>query len=80
MVQLYVQDKFGSVTRPVKELKGFQRIFLKQGEKKTVTFSLPVEDLAFWNIDMQKVVEPGEFNLWVGPNSVEGLQTTFTVE
>ena len=64
----------------MKELKGFQRIFLKQGEKKTVTFSLPVEDLAFWNIDMQKVVEPGEFNLWVGPNSVEGLQTTFTVE
>ena len=80
VVQLYVQDTFGSVTRPVKELKGFQRISLKQGEKKTVTFSLPVEELAFWNIDMQKVVEPGEFNLWVGPNSAEGLQTTFTVE
>lgn len=79
VVQLYVQDKAGSVTRPVKELKGFQRVSLKQGEKKTVTFSLPVEELAFWNIDMQKVVEPGEFNLWVGPNSVEGLQTTFTV-
>ena len=80
VVQLYVQDIFGSVTRPVKELKGFQRVSLKQGEKKTVTFSLPVEELAFWNIDMQKVVEPGEFNLWVGPNSAEGLQTTFTVE
>lgn len=80
VVQLYVQDIFGSVTRPVKELKGFQRVSLKQGEKKTVTFSLPVEELAFWNIDMQKVVEPGEFNLWVGPNSTEGLQTTFTVE
>ena len=80
VVQLYVQDIFGSVTRPVKELKGFQRVSLKQGEKKTVTFSLPAEELAFWNIDMQKVVEPGEFNLWVGPNSAEGLQTTFTVE
>lgn len=80
VVQLYVQDIFGSVTRPVKELKGFQRVSLKQGEKKTVTFSLPVKELAFWNIDMQKVVEPGEFNLWVGPNSTEGLQTTFTVE
>lgn len=80
VVQLYVQDIFGSVTRPVKELKGFQRVPLKQGEKKTVTFSLPVEELAFWNIDMQKVVEPGEFNLWVGPSSAEGLQTTFTVE
>ena len=80
VVQLYVQDIFGSVTRPVKELKGFQRVPLKQGEKKTVTFSLPVEELAFWNIDMQKVVEPGEFNLWVGPCSAEGLQTTFTVE
>ena len=80
VVQLYVQDTFGSVTRPVKELKGFQRVPLKQGEKKTVTFSLPVEELAFWNIDMQKVVEPGEFNLWVGPSSAEGLQTTFTVE
>lgn len=80
VVQLYVQDKTGSVTRPVKELKGFQRVSLKQGEKKTVSFSLPIEELAFWNIDMQRVVEPGEFNLWVGPNSAEGLQTSFTIE
>ena len=80
VVQLYIQDKTGSVTRPVKELKGFQRISLKQGEKKTVSFSLPVEDLAFWNIDMQRVVEPVEFNLWVGPNSAEVLQTSFTIE
>lgn len=79
-VQVYVQDKFASVTRPIKELKGFQRVSLKPGEKKTVTFSLPVEELAFWDINMRKVVEPGEFNLWVGPNSAEGLQTTFTIE
>lgn len=80
VVQLYIQDKAGSITRPVKELKGFRRIPLKQGETKTVSFSLPVEELAFWNIDRQRVVEPGEFNLWVGPNSAEGLQTTFTVK
>lgn len=80
IVQLYVQDKVGSIARPVKELKGFRRISLKKGEKQTVSFSLPVAELAFWNIDIQKVVEPGEFNLWVGANSMEGLQTTFTVE
>lgn len=79
-MQLYVQDKAGSITRPVKELKSFRRIPLKQGEIKTVSFSLPIEELAFWNIDRQRVVEPGEFNLWVGPNSAEGLQTTFTVK
>lgn len=80
IAQLYIRDCFGSVTRPVKELKGFTRISLLPGEKKTVTFNLPVEELAFYNIDMQKVVESGEFNLWVGPDSQEGLQTTFYVE
>lgn len=80
VVQLYVQDCFGSVTRPVKELKRFMRIPLKAGEKKTVTFKLPVEELAFYNIDMKKVVEPGDFNLWVGPDSQRGLMTSFVVE
>ncbi len=80
VAQLYVQDCFGSVTRPVKELKRFTRIPLKAGEKKVVTFTLPVEELAFYNIDMKKMVEPGDFNLWVGPNSREGLQTSFVVE
>lgn len=79
VVQLYVQDCFGSVTRPVKELKRFERILLKAGEKKNVTFTLPIEELAFYNIDMKKVVEPGDFNLWVGPNSQEGLKASFTV-
>lgn len=80
VVQLYIQDKAASVTRPVKELKDFRRVALKQGEKETVTFSLPIAKLAFWNRDMQKTVEPGDFNLWVGTNSAEGLESSFTVE
>lgn len=80
IVQLYVQDCFGSVTRPVKELKGFKRTHIKSGEKKTVEFALPISDLAFYNIDMQFVVEPGLFNLWVGSNSQDGIKTSFEVE
>ncbi|WP_287677738.1 beta-glucosidase BglX [Bacteroides sp.] len=79
VVQLYVQDKIGSVTRPVKELKAFQRVELKAGENKTVTFTLPVSDLAFWRYDMTYGVEPGDFKLWVGTNSAEGLSADFTV-
>ena len=79
VVQLYVQDKVGSVTRPVKELKAFQRVELKAGESKTVTFTLPVSDLAFWSYDMTYGVEPGDFKLWVGTNSAEGLSADFTV-
>ena len=79
VVQLYVQDKVGSVTRPVKELKAFQRVELKAGGSKTVTFTLPVSDLAFWRYDMTYGVEPGDFKLWVGTNSAEGLSADFTV-
>lgn len=79
VVQLYVQDKVGSVTRPVKELKAFQRVELKAGESKTVTFTLPVSDLAFWRYDMTYGIEPGDFKLWVGTNSAEGLSADFTV-
>lgn len=80
VAQLYVQDCYGSVTRPVKELKDFTRIFLKAGETKTVTFTLPMEKLAYYNLDMNYAVEAGEFKLWVGPNSQEGLKTAFVVE
>ena len=79
VVQLYVRDKVGSITRPVKELKGFQRVGLQPGETKMVTFTLPVSDLAFWNIDKKKVVEPGDFTLWLGTNSDEGLSAEFEV-
>ena len=80
ITQLYIQDCFASVTRPVKELKRFERIYLKAGEKKTITFTIPAEELAFYNIDMKKVVEPGDFKLWVGPNSNQGMESTFTIE
>lgn len=79
VVQLYVQDKVGSVTRPVKELKRFSRVPLKAGETKSVTFSLPASDLAFYGYDMTCAVEPGDFRLWVGPSSAEGLSADFAV-
>lgn len=79
VVQLYVQDKVGSVTRPVKELKRFQRVTLKAGESTQVSLSLPVSELAFWGYDMNYTVEPGDFTLWVGTNSVEGLTKDFSV-
>lgn len=80
IAQLYVQDKFASVTRPVKELKRFDRITLKPGETKKVSFTLPIEELAFWNKEMKKVVEPGEFVLWAAPNSISGKSIEFKVK
>ncbi len=79
VAQLYVQDLVGSISRPVKELKGFQRVTLKAGESAVVEFSLPVADLAFWNIDDKFVVEPGDFNLWVATDSASGEPAGFTV-
>lgn len=79
VVQLYIQDKVGSVTRPVKELKRFQRVTLKAGESIQVSLSLPVSELAFWGYDMNYTVEPGDFTLWVGTNSAEGLTKDFSV-
>ena len=77
--QLYVRDMVGSVTRPVKELKRFCRVTLKPGEKRTLSFDLPVSELAFWNIEMKKVVEPGEFSLWVATDSQSGTPLVFRV-
>ena len=79
IAQLYVQDKVGSVTRPVKELKRFMRVPLKAGEKKTLRFELPISELAFWNADMKYGVEPGEFNLWVATDSQSGSAVSFKV-
>ncbi len=79
VAQLYVQDKVGSVTRPVKELKRFARITLKAGEKRNVSFELPIAELAFWNIDMIKTVEPGDFGLWVATDSQSGEEVSFKV-
>jgi beta-glucosidase len=70
-VQLYVHQLVGSVTRPIKELKAFERVSLAAGETKTVTFTLTPETFRMWNIDMQRIVEPGAFELMAGSNSVD---------
>ena len=80
VVQLYVRDLVGSITRPVKELKGFQRLALKACEAQTVSFKLPISELAFYGKDLIKKVEAGQFDIWVAPNSTEGLKGSFTVK
>ena len=79
IVQLYVRDLVGEVTRPIKELKGFQKISLNAGESQMVHFEIPIESLGFHGIDMQYKVAPGDFKVWVGPNAVEGLEGEFSV-
>ncbi|MCX6171545.1 MAG: beta-glucosidase BglX [Flavobacterium sp.] len=69
VAQLYIRDLVGTVTRPIKELKGFQKIALKKGEKQTVTFEISVEDLKFYNSDLEFVAEPGEFEVFIGKDS-----------
>ncbi|HEY4206739.1 MAG TPA: beta-glucosidase BglX [Puia sp.] len=69
VVELYIRDLVGSITRPVKELKGFQKIFLKAGESKNITFTISTEDLKFYNGDLKYDWEPGEFDIMVGGNS-----------
>jgi beta-glucosidase len=78
-VQLYIHDKVSSVTRPVKELKGFQRISLQPGESRTVQFTVGPESLQMWNDHMERVVEPGDFEIMTGPNSVDLKSATLTV-
>src|ERR1051326_128987 len=82
VVQLYIRHVAASVTRPVRELKGFQRITLKPGEKRRVEFTLTPEDLSFYNRDLRFVVEPGEFKLMVGVSSADEheLVTSFEVQ
>ena len=80
VAQLYIHDQVSSVTRPVKELRGFQRIALNPGETKTVELSLGPEQLSFLNRDMKRVVEPGAFDIMVGGNSKELLKTTLNVK
>lgn len=77
VVQLYIRDMVGSITRPVKELKGFQKIHLKAGESKTVSFRITEEDLKFYNSDLKFVSEPGDFKLFIGTNSRDVKETDF---
>jgi beta-glucosidase len=79
VVQLYVRDDVGSVTRPVKMLRGFKRIALQPGETQVVAFTLTPDDLAFHGIDMKRVVEPGTFTVYAGGSSVDLIETGFEV-
>ena len=80
VVQLYVRDVVASVTRPLKELKGFKKIFIKKGETETVTFNLSANDLAFYHQDLQFYAEPGEFMVFVGGNSDAPLSGKFELK
>lgn len=79
VVQVYVRDVVGSIARPVKELKAFERITLEPGESRTLTVGIPVQDLAFWGIDGKRAVEPGSFLLWVAGDSASGEPVGFEV-
>ena len=80
VVQVYVRDLVGSITRPVKELKAFERVALKAGESRNLEFRIPVSDLAFYGLDGVKKVEPGDFQLWAAGDSASGEPVSFTVE
>jgi beta-glucosidase len=79
IVQFYIRDRVGSLTRPVKELKGFKKISLNAKESKEVVFELSVRDLEFFN-GKETLAEPGEFDVWIGPNSDEGLHGEFILQ
>ncbi|MBO4624878.1 MAG: glycoside hydrolase family 3 C-terminal domain-containing protein [Bacteroidales bacterium] len=79
VAQVYIRDLVGSVTRPVKELKAFRRVSLKAGESCRLTLDIPVAELAFYGLDMQKQVEPGQFQLWVAGDSASGEALSFSV-
>jgi beta-glucosidase len=80
IAQLYARDLVGAVTRPVKELKGFARVELQPKETRRVTFQIKRQDLAFTGPDDKAMIEPGEFHVWVGPNSAEGLRGEFNLQ
>lgn len=80
VVQLYIRDLVASVSRTVKELKDFQRVSLKAGETKTVTFTINAEKLKFYNSNLKWVCEPGDFQVMVGPNCRDVQTETFTME
>ncbi len=79
-VQLYIQDLVGSVVRPVKELKGFQKIYLKKGESKQVVFKIDVDMLRFYNDDLKYIYEPGDFKVYIGTNSQDVKEAKFTLQ
>lgn len=79
VVQLYIRDLVGSVTRPVKELKGFEKVFIKAGETKTINFKITPETLKFYNYDLEYVFEPGDFDVMIGTSSKDVKTARFTL-
>ena len=77
VVQLYIRDMVGSIARPVKELKGFQKIMIRKGERKDVSFSITINDLKFYNSNLQYVAEPGDFKIFIGGNSRDVKEADF---
>jgi beta-glucosidase len=77
VVQLYIRDMIASIARPVKELKGFQKIFLKKGESKEVSFNISINDLKFYNSSLKYVAEPGDFKVFIGSNSEDVKEGAF---
>jgi beta-glucosidase len=80
VVQLYIRDEVSSATRPVKELRAFQRVTLEPGQTKTVSFEIGPDHLSYHGADMKRVVEPGRFQIMVGGNSVDLQSITLVVE
>ena len=80
VVQLYIRDLVGSITRPVKELKGFQKVSLKAGESKTISFNISENDLKFYNSELKFVAEPGDFQVFIGTNSRDVKEAAFSLK
>lgn len=88
--QLYIRDLVGSLTRPIRELKGFQRVSIPAGESRTVSFEITEEDLAYWHLAEGVTLgadgmyafsaEPGDFHIWIAPNSAEGEPAKFRLK
>ena len=88
--QLYIRDLVGSITRPIRELKGFQRVTIPAGESRTVSFKIEEADLAYWHLaqgvdlgadgDYTLSAEPGDFHIWIAPNSAEGQAARFALK
>lgn len=80
VVQLYIRDKVASLIRPVRELKGFEKVFIKAGETQTVTFQVTTSDLAYWNGKLEKKAEAGEFTVWISKDSQSGDGVDFVLK
>jgi beta-glucosidase len=80
VVQLYVRDVAASVSRPIRELKGFRKIGLEPGSSDEVTFTLNPDDLFYFGADRQWGIDPGTIKVWIGPNAMEGLESSFEIQ